>query len=569
MKNWKGFFFFYTAVVLLFCCKTAEASSVSYNSILTEEADWIEIADFEELRSIMNGSIRPQTRYIRLTADITVTGEKDDIYYIISPEYAPIYIDTGEYTIYVEGRMQILGNALIFGKGGQEGIVHIRKGGYADIQGASLRAEEGYAIWQEDGAYFSASDFNESTAHPSAYYCEGKCRYPDKPVVWDSYEESSEEIPYRIVPAETPFTQEILPEELFCVWCENGKRCEGKLPVVWEVVEDTYTSLQERERTILQGNFGTGLDAARPPECMLVFQNKNGAVIIKGELTVYAEDYFIMSFDFVLDNYEEENDSFYVICSQDGKVWQRSEQGEYSLQNGIASYSETFEEGRQPPVYFCVCVEKEDRLYYSDIMMISEDNTLVIADIQGGRGGGTPVLTGTGKAEAGPEIVGAAENSATEEAQTEAPAQEMEGEREDAAHSTEEQETEKETETEKESEKETVAQGKEPESGILDHTEEQNAQLGKKEGEPEGTEELPADSTGTFSEEADLWKTGSEADKGAESRSAERTEDSRSGDSFEQDDMERKRQIFIGFCSVGIILASVFAGNAFFCSRRR
>ena len=137
LKNWKGFFFVYTAIsILLFCSKTAEASSVSYNSILTEEADWIEIADFKELRSIMNGSIRPQTRHIRLTADITVSGGKDDIYYIISPEYAPIYIDTGEYTIYVEGQLQILGNALIFGKGGEEGLVHIRKGGLCGYPGS-------------------------------------------------------------------------------------------------------------------------------------------------------------------------------------------------------------------------------------------------------------------------------------------------------------------------------------------------------------------------------------------------------------------------------------------------
>jgi len=72
LKNWKGFFFVYTAIsILLFCSKTAEASSVSYNSILTEEADWIEIADFKELRSIMNGSIRPQTRHIRLPGEKT------------------------------------------------------------------------------------------------------------------------------------------------------------------------------------------------------------------------------------------------------------------------------------------------------------------------------------------------------------------------------------------------------------------------------------------------------------------------------------------------------------------
>ena len=540
MKNWKGFFFVYTAVtILLFCSKMAEASSVSYNSILTEEAGWIEIADFKELRSIMNGSIRPQTRHIRLTADITVSGGKDDIYYIISPEYAPIYIDTGEYTIYVESQLQILGNALIFGKGGEEGLVHIRKGGYADIQGASLRAEEGYAVWQEDGAYFSASDWNESTSYPASYSCEGECRYPDKPVVWDSYEESSEEIPYRIVPAETAFTQEMLPEALYCIWCENGKRCEGKLPVFWET-EDTHTSLQERKRILLKGNFGMDRDAARRPECMLVFQNRNGAVIIKGELTAYTEDFFVMSLDFVLDNYEEENDSFYVICSRDGKEWQRSEQGNYSLQNGIAYYDETFEDGRQPPVYYCVCVEKKDRLYYSDTVMISEDNTLVIADIQGGRGGGTPVLTGTGKLEP-------------------------------------------------EQEKETVLQVGEPENGILDYTEEQNEQTGGKEAGPEGMEAFPAERPGTYTEEADFGKTGSETDmeageetekvtdqgseKGLEKetapRPAELPEDIRPGESFGQDSMERKRQIFMGFCSVGIILAAVFAGNAFFRSRGR
>ena len=119
----------------------------------------------------------------------------------------------------------------------------------------------------------------------------------------------------------------MLPEALYCIWCENGKRCEGKLPVFWETEEDTHTSLQERKRTLLKGNFGMDRDAARRPECMLVFQNKNGAVIIKGELTAYTEDFFVMSLDFVLDNYEEENDSFYVICSGDGKEWQRSEQG--------------------------------------------------------------------------------------------------------------------------------------------------------------------------------------------------------------------------------------------------
>lgn len=219
-------------------------------------------------------------------------------------------------------------------------------------------------------------------------------------------------------------------------------------------------------------------------------------MIIKGELTAYTEDFFVMSLDFILDNYEEENDSFYVICSGDGKEWQRSEQGNYSLQNGIAYYDETFEDGQQPPVYFCVCVEKKDRLYYSDTVMISEDNTLVIADIQGGRGGGTPVLTGTGKLEPEQEVVSAAENSASEDVQTDAPAQKKEEGWEESAYSSAEQE------------KETVLQVGEPENGILDYTEEQNEQTGGKEADPEGTEAFPAEKPKTYTEEADFEKQG-------------------------------------------------------------
>ena len=93
-----------------------DALSVSYNSISAEAADWIEIADFKELRRIINSSIRPQTRHVRLTSDITITGTDADTYYIISPPTAPIYIDTGEYTIYVEGQLVVMGSVSVFGK---------------------------------------------------------------------------------------------------------------------------------------------------------------------------------------------------------------------------------------------------------------------------------------------------------------------------------------------------------------------------------------------------------------------------------------------------------------------
>lgn len=114
-----------------------DALSVSYNSISAEAADWIEIADFKELRRIINSSIRPQTRHVRLTSDITITGADADTYYIISPPTAPIYIDTGEYTIYVEGQLVVMGSVSVFGKGGDGGLIHIKKEGMPHSKGAA------------------------------------------------------------------------------------------------------------------------------------------------------------------------------------------------------------------------------------------------------------------------------------------------------------------------------------------------------------------------------------------------------------------------------------------------
>lgn len=110
----------------------------------------------------------------------------------------------------------------------------------------------------------------------------------------------------------------------------------------------------------------------------------------------------------------------------------------------------------------------------------------------------------------------------------------------------------------------------EPENAILDYTEEQNEQTEGKEADPEGTEAFPAEKPGTYTEEADFGKTGSETDmeageetekvtdqgsekgleKGTAPRPAELPEDIRPGESFGQDSMERKRQIFMGllFC---------------------
>lgn len=77
----------------------------------------------------------------------------------------------------------VMGSVSVFGKGGDGGLIHINKGGYASFEGGSLRADQGYALWQEDGAFFTASDLDDKSYAFVPYSCEGECRYPDKPVV--------------------------------------------------------------------------------------------------------------------------------------------------------------------------------------------------------------------------------------------------------------------------------------------------------------------------------------------------------------------------------------------------
>lgn len=109
--------------------------------------------------------------------------------------------------------------------------------------------------------------------------------------------------------------------------------------------ENTQASLKERKRTLINGNYGPDYDMGRRPECMALFQNKNAAVIINGMLTVYSPSQSVMEIRFALENPKEEDGSFYVEFSRDGKQWQRSEQGKYRLKMGLLSFMRIMKTG--------------------------------------------------------------------------------------------------------------------------------------------------------------------------------------------------------------------------------
>jgi len=258
-------------------------------------------------------------------------------------------------------------------------------------------------------------------------------------------------------------------------------------------------------------------------------------------LTVYSPSQSVMEIRFALENPKEEDGSFYVEFSRDGKQWQRSEQGKYRLKNGITFFYENYED-RNPAVYYCVCVQKDGRNYYSDIVMISEDNTLVIGDIHGGRGGGTPILSGmqeTDKVSGNKEGEG---NTVGISPETETPYSDEEGETEQTEAAAEKSKTEEEKTDPYRKEVFSFGEGKE-DSG--------NASFAADEEKREETQEYNA--SGQSQENFSPPQESSE--ETAESIAAITEEDTGAAE-------ERRKQIFMGFGSVGIILAAVFCGNA-------
>ena len=174
--------------------------------------------------------------------------------------------------------------------------------------------------------------------------------------------------------------------------------------------------------------------------------------------------------------------------------------------------------------------------------MISEDNTLVIGDIHGGRGGGTPILSGmqeTDKVSGNKDGEG---NTVGISPETETLYSDEEGETEQTEAAAEKSKTEEEKTDPYWKEVFSYGEGK-AESG--------NASFAADEEKREETQEY--NTSGQSQENFSAPQESSE--ETAESIAAITEEDTGAAE-------ERRKQIFMGFGSVGIILAAVFCGNA-------
>lgn len=129
------------------------------NSIMLEnDIVWKEVANIDELLSLLEDTDWINTgEQIRVIDDLVIPADSVCMLWLRKPQDAPLVVDFGAHTLYVEGWLRSFGNIKYIGDGGKNGLIHIKEDGKANIRSAvfAVTQEGGYAIWQENGSILS------------------------------------------------------------------------------------------------------------------------------------------------------------------------------------------------------------------------------------------------------------------------------------------------------------------------------------------------------------------------------------------------------------------------------
>lgn len=362
-----------------------EHNESSVGKVHREPLPEAEAATFEELMHLaetMSGS----GGTIQATADLVVPMEEDREYSLPrnSNDNADtaLLVDMGEHTLFVEGKLRLQTGVKLIGGGGENGLVRVRTGGEVRILDATLQAESGYTVWQEEGAIFIHTPTSDDM---------GQIHYAESPVaVPDSYTSRKICLPVAVV-LDQQKAEDILPKTDSVRLYQNGLADNGpsddgkEISVSWDL-EQYREQLAARERVLITGSYPDAVAFAEPT-CLVVFQNGNPAIFLDCWGT---ESYGRPGTKIKVKLMKPELGCRFE-WSQDGKNWLAADakQSE-TLSDDQLAFNITFPQGVPPsyPYYLSAVVDDPDSgAGYSDVMVIREVSTL--GDNGGNRGGGT------------------------------------------------------------------------------------------------------------------------------------------------------------------------------------
>lgn len=353
------------------------ASTVFANDIpVQSSASYVDVWTFEELVEQLEESQRDVKVYIRIQNDICIPAGES---YVSYPDRCYV-IDLGPHTIYVEGSIQIQSGMELVGRGGDQGLIHAEKGGEVQVHNALLKAEEGYAVWQDEGAVLGYTPLPDST---------GMAHYAEKAVA----------VPYSFISPKVAMPvvvvhdgqklEDILPKTDCVRLYQNGmEQIEEYIPVIWDTRLE-QNSLDARKRTLITGIYPDA-EAVIPPTCLVVFQNSCPAVFLD---CWGMESYGKLLTKVKVELAEPEYDCRFE-WSQDGENWLSADARKAVVsEDGRLAFIVSCPQEEEPsyPYYLTAVVDYPDgSSRYSEILMIAGANGQ--CDSGGNRGGGTDIV---------------------------------------------------------------------------------------------------------------------------------------------------------------------------------
>lgn len=328
---------------------------------------------------------------VQLGCDITL-GESQSWKHIGWYGDPVMKVDTGAYSIRIQGTAELFPHLEFTGDGGDTGVLHVERGGLLECQ-TSVTARDGIAIYQEEGALL---DINWDVIDP-----EEEIHLAQKPVIWPANHLSQTygnvKQPSVVLPYDAPADPSLLPDT-FPGWVYQNGTTDYELheiPVEWDL-QEYQAGVEEQKRFWLEGRFSEEVETYREwPKLLVTFLNPDSATFLHCTAQKTPEK-LKLTIRYLLDNPDAEH---YLECSYDGETWETVAEDSEHCQ--VIPFSQEDELGlyviwhhmEKLPRYFSFAVIGEDgRTRYSDTIEVSDDNQILGSDIGGGRNGETSPL---------------------------------------------------------------------------------------------------------------------------------------------------------------------------------
>lgn len=372
----------YTTLVLIIYLSLFAFPIISHASAPSEQEErWEQVAGFYELVEKLE-AMKTTGGNIQLTEDIVVGADVDYTFSVPQLMNTPIKLDTGDYSIIVQGKLALTPGIEIFGTGGEKGLFLVQDGGWLELYSISIKAASGIAIAQAPRSVLCYGMLFEGMPE---FVCEGEIVGVGAVAVpWSATNPNS--LQYIYV-RDGQRAEDLLPGTDDGTLYENGKMNQNhNLDVAWDI-DFFKEKFAARENCMATGRYAFAT-AYATPVCAVVFQNGRAVTVLGGWGTGGTDGRELSARIQVA--LEKPQEVLRIDWSADGENWKECEVDMLEEQDGRQCYALYPPEGVGYPFYISAVVIENGEERCSNTLVLRAPNT--VGDMGGNRGGGTDVV---------------------------------------------------------------------------------------------------------------------------------------------------------------------------------